>query len=272
MLLSALGVWSWLCTSSHVLSLYVIVHIHVYVSHHTCTSDPPDGSSSILVVFLLISGHLIAWSPHVGLVEAAISTQHSPQTTWKAFFPARCCLSFKKKKKKTTTFLIHLPLKPNCLICILSITSQQAPATWRRTRGFPFSSVQFQPQVFHFALKRVAKAVGRRSDGLSTQTRRRILTTIGMGSEKPRRAGAWRTFPSFLSLCLSEREPLVACCVAADKAGPFVCGSHIEGEAGRHLSKHLPAIDLPLRLLNRSIRCCRLRTHAHLRRGRHERG
>lgn len=81
--------------------------------------------------------------------------------------------------------------------------------------------------------------------------------------------------PMFLSLCLSEREPFIACSVAADKAGPFVCGSHSESEAGEHLPKHSPTIDLhyPLHSLNRSVHFCSLQTIIHLKRDRqNERG
>lgn len=49
---------------------------------------------------------------------------------------------------------------------------------------------------------------------------------------------------SFLSLCLSEREPFIACSVAADKAGPFICGSHSESKTGKHLPQHLATINL----------------------------
>lgn len=67
---------------------------------HMCARDPRAGLFP-LVVWLLIRGHLISWSPSEGLVEAAISTQHSPQATWKAFYPALCSL-----------FLINFPHSP----------------------------------------------------------------------------------------------------------------------------------------------------------------
>lgn len=74
----------------------------------------------------------------------------------------------------------------------------------------------------------------------------------------------------FLSLYLSERVSFIACSIAADKAEPFVCGSHSESEAGMILPKHLLTIDLhyPLHLLNRSTHFCSLQTITHLKRNR----
>lgn len=71
--------------SSHVLWMYVVVHVHacvcVCLSPHVYTRRP-GGSSSILVVLLLIGRHLIPPPPpREGLVEAAISTQRSPQAS-----------------------------------------------------------------------------------------------------------------------------------------------------------------------------------------------
>lgn len=71
-----------------------------YVCVCVCTWDP-RASLSLFVVWLLIRGHLVSWSPSEGLVEAAISTQHSPKATWKAFYPALCSL-----------FLINIPHSP----------------------------------------------------------------------------------------------------------------------------------------------------------------
>lgn len=89
---------------------------------------PLGESSSILVVWFLISGYLIPRSPSEGLVEAAISTQHSPQTTWEAFYPALCSLFFNQHFSFTClysqiasfVFFFHNePVSPTTWLCIL---------------------------------------------------------------------------------------------------------------------------------------------------------
>lgn len=67
--------------------------VFVCVRSHVCAKPPGQAFSLFLfVVWLLIRGHLIPWSPSEGLVDAAISTQHCPQATWKTFYPALCSL------------------------------------------------------------------------------------------------------------------------------------------------------------------------------------
>lgn len=91
------------CVRTHMFDVFDTAAF-VCVRSHVCTGPrPPPGKASSLfsVMWLLIRGHLIPWSPSEGLVEAAISTQHSPQATWKAFYPALCSL-----------FLINIPHSP----------------------------------------------------------------------------------------------------------------------------------------------------------------
>lgn len=85
--------------------------------------------------------------PCEGPVEAAISTQRCPQTAERPFILHSAAFFLK------STFLTHPPFKPNCLICILPITSQQAPATWHRAR--------FHPPVIPFALKTCRRGSGK---------------------------------------------------------------------------------------------------------------
>lgn len=201
-------------------------------------------------VWLLISGHLISWSPSEGLVEAAISTQHSPQATWKAFYPALC-----------TLFLINIPHSPAsqaklphlCLFC-------RKPTSPQHSIVFCFVFLDLyiifshfiSPAGCHFALKRVGAAQWDRNTHMfvCTQTSLPSILKIGMNSKKSSKASAWHPCFFFFPLCLSEREPFIACSVAADKAGPFVCGSHSESDAGephsKILARHRSALPAPL--------------------------
>lgn len=197
-------------------------------------------------VWLLISGHLISWSPSEGLVEAAIGTQHSPQTTWKAFYPALCAL-----------FLINIPHPPAsqaklphlCLFC-------REPTSPQHSIVFSFIFLyNFQPFYVACWLSSCSeKCRCRAVRQTRTQTSLPSIIKIGMHSKKSSKASAWHPCFFFFSLCLSEREPFIACSVAADKADPFVCGSQSESEAGKHLPKYSPSIDLHYPLwLNRPI-------------------
>lgn len=64
---------------------------------HTWTPDPQADPLPFWSCCFLSVG---TWSPREGLVEAAVSTQCSPQTSWKTFHPALCCL-FKKHSSLT---------------------------------------------------------------------------------------------------------------------------------------------------------------------------
>lgn len=66
-----------------------------------------------------------------------------------------------------------------------------------------------------------------------------------MKNKKPSKATAWHPCFFFLSLCLSEREPFIACSVAADKADPLLFVEvTVRARLGEHLPKHSPTIDL----------------------------
>lgn len=88
------NLWHATCSSACVIlvvyeCLMCLIHLCVYA--HMCMR-PLGKASCLFVMWLLIRGHFIPWSPSESLLEAAISTQHSPQATWKAFYPARCSL------------------------------------------------------------------------------------------------------------------------------------------------------------------------------------
>lgn len=80
-------------------------------------------------------------SPSEGLVEAAISTQHSPQTTWEAFYPALCSLFFNQHFSFTClssqiasfVFFFHNePVSPTTWLCILFLFHfQKCIFRWR---------------------------------------------------------------------------------------------------------------------------------------------
>lgn len=120
---------------------------------------PPGGSFSVLVVLLLIGGHLIPRSAHEGLVEAAISTQRSPQTAKRPFIMHSGAFFFSK---------INIPHSPASLAKLPHLyfihNKPTSPRNMAPHSLFPFSAAQFHPPVFPFALKRAAEAVGRRSE------------------------------------------------------------------------------------------------------------
>lgn len=107
-----------------------------------CLKPPGQSLFHFFVMWLLIRRHLIVSSPSEGLVEAAISTQRSPTATRKAFYLALGCFFLINTS-------IHLPLKPNCLICIFF---RNKPAIPHQSLVF-WCFFCFPPQWFSFTCR-----------------------------------------------------------------------------------------------------------------------
>lgn len=153
----------WHATFSSLCVILVVYHHLMFCSMLLCTCmhvRPPGGSFSVLVVLLLISGHLIPWSAREGLVEAAISTQRSPQTAKRPFILHYDAFFFFSKIN-----IPHSPASQAKLPHLYFIHNKPtSPRNMAPRSLFPFSAAQFHPPFFPFALKRAAEAVGRRSE------------------------------------------------------------------------------------------------------------
>ena len=204
------------CVWTHVFSCVWYVCVCV---RSKCVRDPRARPLPLSVVFLHIRVHLISWSPSEALVEAAISTQHSPQATWKAFYPA---LFFNQHSSFTC-------LRPNHLICICSVTSQQT----HNTAFFFFS------QPFHLICKFpfcFEKCQSGKIRPIHMLTKKQISSPSCVkenwqkNEEAETKPDAHTRVSSFSFPHVLQREPFNACSVAAYKAGPFDCGSPSESE------------------------------------------
>lgn len=154
-------------------------------------------------------------------------------------------------------FLINIPHSPASQAKLPHLyLFRHKPASPQHSIVFIFCFLIFShfisPAGFHFALKSVSEAQWGRHT-LHTQTDLFHRKELAWKVKKPKeKAGSWHPcFFFFFSLCLSEREPFIACSVAADKAGPFVCGSHSESETGgasskKTLAHHRSALPAPL--------------------------
>lgn len=168
--------------------------------------------------------------------------------------------------------------QPNCLICICFVTRHQDSNMALFYFPFLLSHVISCRFFFSFIILLWKVSLRCTEAGTHTCTQAIILFLIqkkkkktGMKSRKAVNPVPDTHVSSFLSLCLSEREPFNACSVAADKAGHFVCGSHSEkASLGSTFQNISPTIDLhyPLHWLSRTIHFCSLQTIIHLKPGR----
>lgn len=193
------------------LCVILVVYPHLmFCSMLSCTCMSVSGPGADLFLFwcccFLSAG---TWYPDLPMrvLLEQLSAPSIAHRQLKAFYPALWCLFFFFLK---SAFLTRPPLKPNCLICILSITSQQAPATWRRARFFLSRPLSF----IHRLLPLLWNVPPRQWEGVQKQTVHSDFT--------PRIDNNWHekwattqsqclTYVSFFSFFMSFREGALRC-------------------------------------------------------------
>lgn len=179
------------------------------------------------VVWLLIRVHLTSWCPSEGLVEGAISTQHSPHSYMKGL----------------SSFILF---QPNCLICICFVTRHQDSNM--ALFYFPFLlshviSCRFFSSFYYFALKSVTEVHWGRHTHMYTGNHFIFNTKKEKENwhekQKGGKSSPWHPC-FFFSFSMSFREGALQCLLCSSRQGRPFClwKSQWKSKSGEHLPKH----------------------------------